>query len=237
MEVNGLGKQVFTKPRGRRVAVAELEGEVQDLLRECERRIDAAQTDAWHALRKIHDDKLYKADGYASFKEYVEQRWGYSKSHAHRLIDHSKIIDYLKAEGIGFLPGGEGLTRPFAKFRRKYGEDEEAFLQASSEAWRASMDAAPKAFDVPQVTVQHVESTMERLGLWRNAKPKSTASAGSEVRALLTKLGKSDGLKMSPEAFVKRFADKGFPSDFFQILDWMRGCAELMVVEEVGVKT
>lgn len=224
--------------RGKRVAVVELEAHIQGLLRDCEDRIDCATDDAWHALRTIHDDKLYKSDGYGSFQQYVEQRWGYSKSRAYQMIDHAKIIDRLKSEGVGFLPGGEGLTRPFAKFRRKYGkDDEESFLQASSEAWRAASDSAPKAFDVPQVTVEHVESTMERLGLYRNVKSTSKASAAAELRALFTKVGKSDALKMTPEEFVKRFADKGFPSDFFQILDWMRGCAELITVEQVGVKT
>jgi hypothetical protein len=223
--------------RAKGVAVIELEGKLQELLRDCEQIIDDGLSGACHALRRIHDGQLYKVDGYGTWVEYVKSRYGFSKTHSYRLIDHAKIIDYLKAEGVGFLPGGEGLTRPISRLRRKYGEDDEQFLQAASETWRASMDDAPKCFDVPQVTVQGVESTMERLNLYRNAKSTSTASAGTELRTLLTKIGKSDALKMAPEAFVKRFADKGLPSDFFHTLDWLRGVAELMVVEEVGVKS
>jgi hypothetical protein len=227
---------VPARSKGKRTTARELEVEVQEQLRDCERRIDAAQTDAWDALRKIHEDKLYKVDGYSSFKDYVESRWGLSKTHAHRLIDHSKIIEYLKAEGTGFMPGGEGLTRPLTKLRRT-AKSEDDFLQKASEAWRIASDTSPKAFDVPQVTVQHVESTLGQFGLYRNVKSSSGPSVAAELRALLTKIGKSDALKMAPEEFVKRFADKGLPSDFFRILDWMRGCAELVVVEEVGVKT
>jgi hypothetical protein len=223
---------VPSKGKGTRRNTKNLEPEVQTLLRECERRIDAAQEDAWHALRTIHDDKLYKSDGYGSFKEYVEQRWGYSKSRAYQMIDHAKIIDYLKSEGVGFLPGGEGLTRPISKLRRKYGDDDEQFLQAASEVWRASSDRAPKAFDVPQVTVQHVESTMESLGIHRNVKKVSPNAVAVELRDLIAKLSQCDALKMTPKAFAAQFGDKGCPSQFFQTVDWLTDYAGV-----VGVKT
>lgn len=216
---------ISSKGKGKRTAARELEVEVQEKLRECERRIDAAQIDAWDALRKIHDEKLYKVDGYTAFKDYVEQRWGMSKSHAHRLIDHSKIIEYLKDEGVGFLPGGEGLTRPLTKFRRT-AKSEDDFLQKASEAWRASSDSAPKAFDVPQVTVQHVESTMERLNLFRNAKRASVDAALTALHAAITKLSQCDALAEIPQEFAAAHPSKTYPSKFYETATWLVAYAE-----------
>ena len=36
-------------------------------------------------LKKIKDRKLYKVDGYGTFGEYTQQRWGFSRQHAYRL--------------------------------------------------------------------------------------------------------------------------------------------------------
>jgi hypothetical protein len=217
--------------KGSRSTTRELEPDVADLLAQCETTIEAALDGAYHALRRIQEQKLYKAAGYKSFEAYTESRWGYSKSHAYRLIDHSKIVDQLKSEGVEFLPSGEGLTRPFQKLKR-ISKSEDDFQQRVSEAWRAASDTAPKKFDVPQVTVEHVESTMSRLGLYRNAKKVSPNAVAVELRDLIAKLSQCDALKMTPKAFAVQFGDKGCPSQFFQTVDWLTDYAGV-----VGVKT
>lgn len=216
--------------RGKRVAVADLEPAIQTALRACEQRIDTAQADAWHALRQIHDEKLYTADGYSSFKEYVEQRYGYSKSRAYQFIDHAKIVDYLKSEGVTFLPGGEGLTRPLTKLRR-ISKSEDDFLQRAAVTWKIASDTAPKAFDVPLVTTQHVESTMGQYGIYRNAKKTGEAAVVSELRGLLTKLLHCEALKISGTDFVEKHGSKAFPNDFRNLVDWLMECAEVAEVE------
>jgi hypothetical protein len=217
----------------KRPVVRELEGGVADLLQECEVIIEQALDSAYNALRRIHDDKLYKAAGYKTFETYTESRWGYSKTRAYQLIDHSKIVEQLKSEGVEFLPTGEGLTRPLQKLRR-ISKNEDEFKQRVSEAWQIASDTAPKKFDVPQVTVQHVESSMSQFGLYRNAKSTSSSSnaAAIEIRAILTKLSQCDALKMTSGAFMKRFGLKGFPSNFSSIVDWLIGCAEIASQEE-----
>lgn len=216
---------------GSRRVVMELEPEVAGLLQACEKEIEQALDSAHHALRRIHDDKLYKADGYKTFEDYAEKRWGYSKSRAYQLIDHSKIVEHLKNEGVEILPGGEGMTRPLQKLRR-ISKSEDDFMQRVEEAWQIAQDTAPKVHDVPQVTVNHVESTMEHYGLYRSVKRKNPDEDAVELRELLTKIGQSDAMKLAPEAFLKRYELKGFPSNFPRIVTWLSACADLADVRD-----
>jgi hypothetical protein len=164
--------------------------------------------------------------GYGSFESYAENRWGYSKSHAYRLIDYANLLDHFKAEGIETIPQGEGVARPLMKLKR-ISKNEEDFMQRATTAWQIATDTAPKTLDVPQVTVEHVESSMQHFGLYRNAKRKNPNAAADELRDLLTKIGQSDAIKMTPAAFCKQFEAKGFPSTFPRIVEWLVKCAEI----------
>ena len=216
---------------GERSTLPSLEPGITDELADCEEIIERSLGDAWHALKRIHDNKLFTVAKCKTFEEYAEKRWGYSKTHAYRLIDHAKIIDQLKAEGVEVLPSGEGLTRPLQKLDR-ISKSPEEFQQRVSEAWRMAVDTAPKVLDVPQVTVQHVESTMQHFGLYRNTKRQNTAQAAIDLRDLLTKIGQSDAMKMSPDAFAKRFELKGLPSNAPRIIDWLIKYAEIAGVRD-----
>lgn len=217
--------------RGSRTATVPLEPGVADALADCEEKIEAALDTAWHALRKIHDDKLFKVVGYKTFEKYCESRWGYSKTHAYRLIDYSKLVDHLKAEGIETVPS-EAVLRPIMQMKRS-SKDENHFFQRAAEAVQIVNDTAPKKFDVPQVTQQHVESTLSQFGLYRNAKPRdSTSTAAADLRGWLTKIGQSDALKMTPEAFVKRFDLKGLPGNAPRIVEWLAKYVELVGVRD-----
>jgi hypothetical protein len=222
---------ILVPTKGKRRATRELEPEVADRLRDCELKIEAALSDAHHALREIHDNKLYKAAGYTSFESYTESRWGYSKAHAYRLIDHDKIVERLKAEGADWLPSGEGLTRPLQKLKR-ISKNEEDFMQRATEAMTIAKDTAPKIFDVPQVTVEHVESTLGQFGLYRNAKKVSPNALAVEVRDIIAKLSQCDALKMSAKDFAAEYGEKGCPSRFFETVAWLSDYAEV-----VGVKS
>jgi hypothetical protein len=213
--------------KGTRTATRELEPAVADRLRSCEYKIDRAYDDAWHALKEIHDDNLFKVDGYKTFKDYVEQRWGYSKTRAHQLIDHVKIVEYLKEQGVESLPTSEAHTRAITKLRR-ISKSEDDFLQRAGNAWEMAKDTAPKKFDVPQVTADHVESTMEHFGVYRQTRAPSSSAAATDLRALLTKIAQGDAVKMTPDAFVKRFNDRGFPNEFVKVLTWLNAAAELV---------
>jgi hypothetical protein len=48
------------------------------------------------ALKAIRDERLYRVN-YASFETYVNERWGYSRSHAYRLINFAECIEMSPA--------------------------------------------------------------------------------------------------------------------------------------------
>lgn len=211
---------------GTRTTTRELEPAVADELAVCERKIEEALDGAWHALKRIHDRKLYKVSGYSSFEAYAERRWGYSKTHAHRLIDHAKIVERLKSEGVEILPSGEGLTRPLQKLKR-ISKNEDDFMQRVGAAWQIAQDTAPKIMDVPQVTAQHVESSMQQFGMYRNAKRKNPNEDADEISAALAKVTQCAAFKMAPGKFYEKFGRKGCPSQFYELVAWVSTYAEL----------
>jgi hypothetical protein len=220
-------KQVFTKGKPLRNQVRELT-DIRGLrsLRDCEDQIERSLDTAWHALREIHDRQLYVDEGYGSFKAYCEKRWGYSKSRAHQLIDYTKIVDHLKANGVEFLPSGEGQVRPIMKLRRK-SKNEEDFLDRAAEAWQIATDTAPKKQDVPQVTGDHVESTMAHFGIYgRKSAPKPNA-VREELKSALYKLASCQAMKMSGHDFVEQHGSGAFPKGFHGLVDWLTECAEV----------
>jgi hypothetical protein len=199
-------------------------------LRECEHTIEQSTQDAWQALKKIHDKRLYVADGYGSFESYCEKRWAYSKSRAYQLIDHVKIVEHLKATGVEFLPGSESDTRPLQKMRRK-AKNETDFLNKAAEAWQIAVDTAPKRFDVPNVTAQHVESAMSHFGIHGRKSPPKEQFIAQEIRGALGKLSQCSALKLSGHDFVEKYGSGPFPKDFHKIVDWLTECAEVADVE------
>lgn len=194
-------------------------------LEQCEERIERGLDDAYSALKSIFDNKLYKAE-YKSFKDYCERRWGYSKSRAHQLIDHSRIVEKLKADGVEIIPTSEAQTRALVKLRRSSKSDED-FLEKAETAWRIAVDTAPRKLDVPQVSGEHVESAMSQFGIHgRKSKPKEDAAV-TELRNILTKLCHCEAVQSSGgHEFVQKYGDSAFPNDFFSAFDWLQECAE-----------
>lgn len=78
-------------------------------LQTLEARIRSSALDAAEALREIHDRELWRPK-FKNFVEYCEKRWGWSKSHAYRLIQASETAKALPAQ---FSPIGakEGVLR------------------------------------------------------------------------------------------------------------------------------
>lgn len=212
-----------------RAVLTQAEQESHEQLLACEFKIDSAQKDAWDALRQIHDHKLYKADGYKDFKSYCEQRWGYSKSRAHQLIDHSRIVGYLKEQGAEVLPSGEGQTRAISKLRRTAKSDED-FLQKAANVWEMSVDLAPKQFDNAKITGDHVESVMAQMGVsGRKSAPKSDPAA-DELKSLFRRFRQTKLYEIGDaEAFIKKHGMDGFPDDFTDMVDLLNDCAALLV--------
>ena len=49
-------------------------------------------------MQTIRKEQLYK-DKYKTFDDYCRERWGYSKTHANRLIDAAGVVDVLTPFG------------------------------------------------------------------------------------------------------------------------------------------
>src|SRR5690349_20416000 len=61
------------------------------------------------ALWSIRDGRLYRAT-HPTFEAYCRERWGFSRQHAHRLIDHATVADAVSP--IGDVPERESHARP-----------------------------------------------------------------------------------------------------------------------------
>lgn len=50
-----------------------------------------------NALLQIQERRLYRKD-YGSFQEYCEQRWGWARQHAHRMIQAAAVVNHLNEQ-------------------------------------------------------------------------------------------------------------------------------------------
>lgn len=98
--------------------LAELDDARYDMrpsLSACEEVIERAFTayaSAGLALRTIRDNRLYKAE-FSRFDDYCRSRWGWTRVHAHRLIDAAEIHELLYQS---LLPiGNKGTPLPRAE--------------------------------------------------------------------------------------------------------------------------
>lgn len=67
-------------------------------LARCEADIQRGLYEAWRGLREINEGRLYRAQ-FATFEEYVETRWGFSRRYASRLIESANLIDEMGTNG------------------------------------------------------------------------------------------------------------------------------------------
>lgn len=96
------------------------------------------------ALMEIRDSRLYR-DSHTTFEDYCRERWGFSRSRAHRLIEAAEVTSDLLPTG-NILPTSERQVRPLAS------------LPAEDRAtvWQAAVETAPNG----KVTAAHVERTV-----------------------------------------------------------------------------
>jgi hypothetical protein len=77
-------------------------------LRECEAVIERGQKtfiEVGNALATIKEGKLYKAH-YKTFEKYCKDKWGYTKSHAYRMIESAQVVENLSPMGDKNSKGG-----------------------------------------------------------------------------------------------------------------------------------
>ena len=92
-----------------------------------ERQVERAFYQAGIALKELRDRRLYRST-HKTFKEYCQDRFGFTRSHPYRLIDAAIVIDNLvqmspngrqnnsESERLGgILPTNERQCRPLSK--------------------------------------------------------------------------------------------------------------------------
>jgi len=94
-----------------------------DAIKECERDIEKGLDgflEVGAALLRVQEGRLYRGD-FATFEEYLKERWGLSKSRGYQLIDASKVATELRSDPE--LPStvvdglNEGQARELAKVK------------------------------------------------------------------------------------------------------------------------
>jgi len=102
------------------------------------------------ALITIRDKRLYRPgaarNGYDTFEAYCRERWKFSKTHANRFIESTKVIKNLTP--IGVIPENEAQARPLAKLPP----------EQQQEAWDKVVETAPDG----KVTAKHVEEVVDK---------------------------------------------------------------------------
>ena len=98
------------------------------------------------ALVEIRDKKLF-APKWASFEEYLEQRWRISREHGHRLIQAAAVCANLR--GLGALPANEAQARVLAKLEPS----------EQREVWQAAQASLP----IGNVTAEKLEEVADKL--------------------------------------------------------------------------
>ncbi|MEV4127511.1 hypothetical protein [Nocardia sp. NPDC049707] len=99
-----------------------LDDREQAQLTACESSIDGLRVAFWaagRALQIVRDGRLYR-DRYASFDEYVEQRWDMQRSYAHKLIRAWPLAAKLHPVAPAI---NEGQVRELLPVAAQHGED------------------------------------------------------------------------------------------------------------------
>lgn len=74
------------------------------------------------ALLKIREGRLYR-ESYDAFEAYCREKWGFSKTHANRLIAGAEAVETLG--DLEIMPANEAQVRPLTKLEP----------QQQAEAW------------------------------------------------------------------------------------------------------
>lgn len=100
------------------------------------------------ALMAIRDGRLYRAE-FGTFEEYCNERWGWGRAHAYRLIDAAQVVENVSNWRQNVAPATESQARPLSAL-----EPEE-----QREAWQRAVETAPNG----KVTAAHVEMVVKEM--------------------------------------------------------------------------
>jgi hypothetical protein len=130
-----------------------------------------------HALLVIRDQQLYRQD-YATFEDYLRQRWDLSRPYAYQLMDASVVVEHLSAgadivamHGMAttdtILPANEAQARPLTSLSP----------EQQQEVWKEAVETAPPS----GITAKHVQTTVKRVKE-RASEPKVSTPKAQESK-------------------------------------------------------
>ncbi|MBT3193734.1 MAG: hypothetical protein HN341_14400 [Verrucomicrobia bacterium] len=105
------------------------------------------------ALVAIKEEKLYRAE-YGTFAEYCDQRWGFQRRHAYRLIDAVKAVENV-SDRTQTHPANEYQARELARLNRKPKLQIRAWMKAQREAGKGKLTGTHVEEAVAEVMKAH----------------------------------------------------------------------------------
>ncbi|MFI6868307.1 hypothetical protein [Nocardia sp. NPDC050406] len=133
----------------------------------CESSIDTLRKAFWaagRALQIVRDGRLYRSE-YATFDEYVEQRWDMQRSYAHKLIRAWPLAARLH----GHAPAiNEGQIRELLPVAAEHGDDAAVTVYTTLAAENVKITASTLREAVALLPARFDESeVVERLRAWQ----------------------------------------------------------------------
>ncbi len=152
-----------------------------------ERKVEKAFYEAGLALQTLRDQRLYRST-HATFEEYCQDRFNYSRSYSSRLIKAVEIVDNIKENVANWqqnktlvLPTKESQCRPIARLKQPSSQ-----VQAWSEAVNRSNGGNPTTKIVEQVVNEikpkKIVKTKKKNQLKIEYAPLKMAEIGQSVR-------------------------------------------------------
>lgn len=166
------------------------------------------------SLRVIHEEKLYRGD----WDDYCSEKWGFSGSHARRLMEAAKCMDTLKPE---FSPNGETGKLP------KNEAQVRALVDACNDPqkWIKAWTKVLKKLEGQHITAEKIKEVLaKKLGSAQADNAKTSAKDDvdeandaeqklTKIQTLVTKVLKTEkptyeSLKEALEKIQKALASK-----------------------------
>lgn len=163
-----------------------LTSDEQDTLAVCERRIANGLEqfrDVVLAFQEVRDRRLYRHE-HATFEDYCQSRWGFTRQRGYQLIDAAEVIASLPTECQHLLTT-EGHARGLAKVEP---ERRAEVLQKAAEGGKVTAAAIRKAAKVqePEETPEPAAPEDDETRAYRvSLKLKTIADAAKDAVASL----------------------------------------------------
>lgn len=169
---NGASQVKDTKPQGPE-PLSEGERKMLKIYENTLKMFTGGFCSVGNSLKAISKDRLYREE-FATFDDYCRDQWGYSKTHAHRLINAADCVEALAAavspDGDKRLPGNESQVRPLVD-------------KLDAKKWPTAWQRVLKATEGKSITADEVEAVVSKMiGKSTEATKTKTAAAEKEKK-------------------------------------------------------